>query len=123
MEKDNRLVLLNILKEMIGKTIKVYIDRPIGYNHKGIIYTQNYGYIKEYVAADGEYQDAYVIGIYKPLTEYIGKIIAIINRKDDNEDKLVICDVNRDYNEEEIEKLVDFQEKYFHHEIIKNNDK
>ena len=50
MEKDNRLVLLDTLKEMIGKTIKVYIDRPIEYNHKGIIYTQNYGYIKEYVA-------------------------------------------------------------------------
>ena len=33
------------------------------------IYEQNYGYIKEYVALDNEYQDAYVLGIDKPIDE------------------------------------------------------
>lgn len=58
-----RYTLLHKLEDLLGTNVKVYIDRPIGYNHNGILYTQNYGYIKEYKALDGEYQDAYVIGL------------------------------------------------------------
>ena len=28
-----------------GKKVHIVVDRPIGYNHKGIIYPVNYGYI------------------------------------------------------------------------------
>ena len=113
-----RLLMLEKTKTLLGKEITVYVDRPIGYNHDGIIYTQNYGYIKEFKALDGEYQDAYIIGINKPLEVFEGKVIAIINRKDDNEDKLVVCDKNEDYTNEEIKKLINFQEKYFKYKII-----
>ena len=112
----------NLLHELIGmlnKEINVYIDRPIGYNHNGIIYNQNYGYIKEYKALDDEYQDAYVIGIDEPLKTFNGKIIAIINRKDDIEDKLVVCDKTKNYTNKEIEDFIIFQEKYHKYKIIR----
>ena len=114
-----RLMMIETAKSMIGKEVSVFIDRPIGYNHNGIIYTQNYGYIKDFKALDGEYQDAYVLGKDTPLETFTGKVIALVNRKDDEEDKLIVCDKNDDYSIEEIEKLINFQEKYYKHTIIK----
>ena len=113
-----RLSLLNKLQEMIGKNITVYIDRPIGFKHDGITYEQNYGYIKELKALDGEYQDAYVLGVDSPLKTFTGKVIAIIQRKEDIEDKIVVCDMNKSFTKEDIEKKVSFIEKYFKHKII-----
>ena len=113
-----RLSLFNKLEEMIGNNITVYIDRPIGFKHDGIIYEQNYGYIKEFKALDGEYQDAYVLGVDTPLKTFTGKVIAIIQRKEDIEDKIVVCDMNKTFTKEDIEKKVSFIEKYFKHKII-----
>ena len=113
-----RLMMTEKAKSMIGKEVKVYMDRPIGYNHNGIIYTQNYGYIKDFKALDGEYQDAYILGPSHPIKAFVGKVIGVINRIDDNEDKLVVCDKNKEYLKSDIETLVKFQEKYFKHKII-----
>lgn len=110
---------LNKLTSLIGKNVSVYVDRPIGYNHDGIRYTQNYGYIKEIKTLDGEYQEAYVIGTNTPTNSFCGKVLAVINRKDDIEDKLIVCDKNEDYTNEEIKKLINFQEKYFKYKIIR----
>lgn len=110
---------LHKLESMIGSKVKVYIDRPIGYNHDGIEFSLNYGYIKELTALDDEYQDAYILGIDEPIKECEGKVIAIINRKDDIEDKLVVTISDNEYSNEEINRLVDFQEKYFKHKIIR----
>ena len=49
-----RLMILEKTKELLGKEVTVYINRPIGYNYNGIIYIQNYGYIKNIKALDGE---------------------------------------------------------------------
>ena len=114
-----RLIFLEKATSLIGQEVTVHIDRPIGYNHKGIIYTQNYGYIKEFMALDGEYQDAYVIGKNNRINIFTGKVIAVINRLDDNEDKLVVCSINENYTNKEINDLVNFQEKYFKHKIIR----
>lgn len=116
---DKRNDLLNKLKDLIGKNVTVHIDRPIEFHHFGIIYECNYGYIKEYVALDNEYQDAYVLGIDKPINEFNGKVICIVNRTDDVEDKLIVCDIDKNYTNEEIEELIYFQEKYFKHILIR----
>lgn len=113
-----RLMYTDKLSKYLNKDIKVFVDRPIGYNHHGVLYTQNYGYIKEFKALDNEYQDAYIIGVNKPIDYFEGKIIAIINRTNDIEDKLVVCDKNKNYTKDEIKKLVEFQEKYFKSKII-----
>ena len=116
-----RLFYTEKLENLLGKKVKVSIDRPIGYEHNGIIYSLNYGYIKEIKALDNEYQGAYILGIDKPVRNFEGKVVAIINRKNDIEDKLVVCEENKDYSKEEIKKAVNFQEKYFKSKIILAN--
>lgn len=77
---------------MIGNIVKVIVDRPMGSyhpNHKDIFYSINYGYIEGIIAPDGEEQDAYILGIDKPVKEFVGKIIAIIHREDDVEESTV----------------------------------
>lgn len=113
-----RLLFTEKLVGFLGKDVEVFVDRPIGYNHEGIIYTQNYGHIKELTALDNEYQDAYVIGVYEPLKTFKGKVIAVINRKNDIEDKLIVSDKNASFSKEEILRMVNFQEKYFKSKVI-----
>ena len=102
---------------MVGKTVKVIIDRPLGSPHpkyKDIIYPINYGYIEGILALDGEEQDAYVLGVNTPISEFTGKVIAVIHRFDDVEEKWVVASEGVDFSDEEILKLVFFQEQYFH---------
>lgn len=100
----------------LGKTVTVKIDRPIGSihpKHPDIIYPVNYGFIPGILGGDGEELDVYVLGINEPLEEFTGKIIGIIHRENDVEDKLVAAPKNRNYNQEEITKAVYFQEQYY----------
>ena len=54
------------------------------------------------------------------LKEYEGKCIATIHRlDDDDDDKLVIAPEGKEYTEQQIEALVEFQERFFKHIIIK----
>jgi len=105
---------------MIGKMVKVIVDRPLGTchpKHKDIYYSVNYGYIPGIMAPDGEEQDAYILGIHWPVAEFIGKIIAIIHRLDDAEDKWVVVPEGVSMTKEEILEQVAFQEEYFQTEV------
>ena len=105
---------------MIGKIVKVIVDRPLGTfhpKHKDIFYSVNYGFIPGIIAADGEEQDAYILGIDEPVAEFTGKVIAIIHRFDDVEEKWVVSAENVSFSKSEIEKQVYFQEKFFDIEI------
>lgn len=107
--------------KIIGKTIAVKIDRPLGTfhpKHKDIYYSLNYGYVEGLFAKDGEEQDVYIVGVDKPISEFTGKIIAIIYRFDDVEEKWVVAPEGVFYTKDQIEKLVDFQEKYFKTKIL-----
>ena len=106
---------------MLGKTVKVIIDRPMGTyhpKHKDLYYPINYGYIEGIIAPDGEEQDAYVLGVDVPVREFEGRIIAIIKRLDDVEEKWVVAPEDMTFTKEEIMKQVEFQEKYFKTEVI-----
>ena len=105
---------------MLGKIVKVTVDRPLGSyhpSHKDLYYPVNYGFVKGISAGDGEYQDAYVLGVYEPVKEYTGKVVAIIHRLDDVEDKWIVAPTETTFTTEEIYKQVEFQEKYFEIEI------
>ena len=105
---------------MIGDIVKVIIDRPLGTfhpKHKDIYYSVNYGYIPGVIAPDGEEQDAYILGVNQPVKEFIGKVIAIIHRFDDVEEKWVVAPENSSYTKNEIMRQVAFQEQYFRTEI------
>lgn len=106
--------------DIIGKTVKVVVDRPLGTyhpKHKNIYYSVNYGYIPDVIAPDGEEQDAYILGVNEPVSEFSGKVIAVIHRIDDVEDKWVVAPEKMTFSKEEIMNLTDFQEKYFRSEI------
>ena len=105
---------------MIGDIVKVIIDRPLGTfhpKHKDIYYSVNYGFIPGVIAPDGEEQDAYILGVNQPVKEFVGKVIAIIHRFDDVEEKWVVAPENSSYTKDEIMKQVAFQEQYFRTEI------
>ena len=101
---------------MIGKIVKVLVDRPLGSyhpKHKNIFYPINYGYVEGIIAPDGEEQDAYIIGVDVPVKEFTGKVIAIIHRYDDIEEKWVVAPENASLTKNEIIEQVNFQEQYF----------
>lgn len=105
---------------MIGKRVTVKIDRPMGSyhpKHKDIYYPINYGYIEDIIAPDGEEQDAYILGVSEPIKEFVGRIIAIIHRFDDVEEKWVVAPEDASFTKDEIMQQVEFQEKYFKSEI------
>ena len=111
--------------EYLNKFLNVKIDRPIGSSHPDYpnhIYLVNYGYVPNTISGDGEELDCYILGEYKPLKEYTGKCIAIIHRLNDDDDKLVIAPENKNFTNNEIKLLTDFQERFFESEIIRSPD-
>ena len=106
---------------MIGDSVTVTVDRPLGSYHpeyKDMYYPINYGYIEGIIAPDGEEQDAYILGVDVPVGQFTGKIIAIVHRRDDVEEKWVVCPQEQTFTKEEIAELIRFQEQYFQSEII-----
>lgn len=107
--------------EIIGKTVSGTIDRPLGTVHprvKTLVYPVNYGYVEGVIAGDGAEQDVYFLGEDKPVSEFKGRIIAVIHRFNDVEDKWVVAKDGCVFSKEEIEKAVEFQERFFDSEII-----
>ena len=108
-------------KKYLNQIVDVKIDRPLGCKHPqhGFYYPVNYGYIPNTVSGDGEELDAYVLGEHQPLETFTGKVVAIIHRTNDDDDKLVVMADGRNYSDEQIRALTEFQEKYFESEIYR----
>ncbi len=75
-------------------------------------------YIEGVMAPDGEEQDAYILGVNEPVCKFTGKIIAIVYRKDDIEEKWVVVPDGMTFSKEEIRRQIHFQEQYFDSEIV-----
>ena len=106
----------------IGEIVEVKIDRPLGSAHPkhGFIYPINYGFIPNTISGDGEELDCYILGIHEPLDSFKGKCIAIIHRLNDDDDKLIVVPDKRNFSNEEIRVLTEFQERFFKSEIIRD---
>ena len=108
--------LIRFSKLPLGKNVNVIVDRPMGSTHpeyNDLIYKVNYGYIEGVMGGDGEEQDAYVLGVYSPVEVFQGRVIAIIHRLNDKEDKWVVAPEGVKFSKHEIMQFVEFQEKYF----------
>ncbi len=110
-----------LVKSYLGKTVDIIIDRPIGYVHKKENYTLtypiNYGYIPGVLGGDGEELDVYLLGVDKPVNEYSAKIIGIVYRKNDIEDKLIAAPEDMIFNQAQIAESIHFQEQYYNTKI------
>ena len=105
---------------MIGHIVTVIVDRPLGTCHPKypeLVYPVNYGFVPGVMAPDGEEQDAYILGVTQPLEVFRGKVIAILHRNDDVEEKWVVVPEHLLLTKEEIAQQVAFQEQYFQTEI------
>ena len=106
------------VESYLGKTVDIEIDRPIGYvHHKGektLVYPINYGYIPNVLGGDGEELDVFLLGVDTPAESFTGRIIGIVYRADDVEDKLVMSPEGMTFSAQEIAQAVRFQEKYYH---------
>ena len=105
------------VKGYLGKSVTIGIDRPLGYvHHKGektLVYPINYGYIPDVLGGDGEELDVFLLGVDTPVQTFTGRIIGIVFRADDVEDKLVMAPEGKTFSAEEIARAVYFQEKYY----------
>ena len=109
------------LRPYLGQTVTIGIDRPIGYIHrkgeKTLIYPINYGYIPDVLGGDGEELDVYLLGVDRPVESFTGRIIGIVYRDDDVEDKLIMAPEGMDFSQAEMAAAVHFQEKYYHSRV------
>lgn len=108
-------------KPFLNQTVKVKIDRPFGTRHPkhGFVYWVNYWYIQDTLAPDWEEIDAYVLGVFEPVDEFEWRCIAIIHRINDDDDKLIIVPQWKNYSDEQIMALTEFQERFFESVIIR----
>ena len=107
-------------KYYLGKEVLVKVDRKLGEKHPNFdfIYPVNYGYIPNTLSKDSEEIDAYMLGVFSPVDEFLGICKAIICRYDDNENKLIVVPRDKNYTIEQMEALLEFQERFFKYKII-----
>ena len=108
-------------KDFLGKEVSVEIDRPLGTRHPKheFMYMLNYGFIPNTISGDGEELDAYLLGEFETVERSSGKVIAIIHRTNDDDDKLIVSKDGKNYSDDAIRALTEFQEKYFESVIIR----
>jgi len=115
-ELIHRLLREALAWSYLGKTVTVKIDRPMGSVHPAYpdtVYPLNYGYLPDAPGGDGEELDCYVLGVSGPLSEFTGRVIGVIRRENDEEDKLVAAPNGMLFHQGEIAAAVHFMERYY----------
>lgn len=115
-------ISFKLARKFLGKTVKIKIDRSIGSVHpkfNKIKYTTNYGHMEGILAPDGDNLDAYLLKFDEPVDKFMGTVVAIVHRINNDDDKLVVIPQGQSISDKEIEKAIEFQEKWFKHVIIR----
>ena len=122
--EDSRIYRMDIQQMdysgIIGQTVCGTIDRPFGSahpRHPDMIYPINYGYVDGVIAGDGAEQDVYIFGTEKPIQSFTGKVIAVLHRLNDCEDKWIVSMDGKLPDKDEILRKIAFQEQYFMGEL------
>lgn len=121
MKNENVYQRKSVVRSFLGKNIHIKIDRPIGFVHRkekySLTYPINYGYIPGVLGGDGEELDVYLLRVGEPVEEADCRVIGIVHRKNDVEDKLIAAPDGVSFDVDEMRKAVDFQEKWYITEI------
>ncbi len=122
--EDSRVYRMQIqrmdYRNILGKTVQGAIDRPLGSRHPrhpDLIYPINYGYVDGLFAGDGAEQDAYVFGPNRPVRTFSGKVIAVLHRLNDCEDKWIVSADGQIPDRDTILRTLCFQEQFFMGEL------
>ena len=110
---------------ILGRQVAGTIDRPLDSvhpRHPDLIYPVNYGYVDGVFAGDGEEQDVYVFGAPEPIRAFCGKVVAVLHRLNDREDKWIVSVDGSRPDREEILRTIAFQEQYFMGELYESTD-
>ena len=101
--------------DFLGQLVTAQMDRPLGSRHPkhGFFYMLNYGRVPGTRAPDGEEVDVYVLSEFEPVATFTGRCIAVIHRLDDDDDKLVLAPEGKNYTDEQISALTEFQVRFF----------
>jgi GrpB-like predicted nucleotidyltransferase (UPF0157 family)/8-oxo-dGTP pyrophosphatase MutT (NUDIX family) len=100
----------------LGTIVNITVDRPAGTYHpqtNTVFYSINYGYIEDEIAPDGSGLDVYILGVSEPLKTFTGRVIGIVHREDDTEDKLVTAPDGMVFTQNEIGEAVHFVEQFY----------
>lgn len=102
------------IESHLGRKVKIKIDHPMGSKHPkyGFIYPVNYGHIPGIIGRDGKDYNAYLLGVFEPVKEYEGRLIAIVERYDGKEEEILVI-APKFYNDDQVRALVEFQERLF----------
>ena len=68
-------------------------------------------------AVDGAEQDVYVFGTDKPIRTFTGKVVGVIHRLNDCEDKWIVSLDGEPVDRETILAATEFQEQYYMGEL------
>jgi len=118
--KELNIFEISTIGKKTDKEVLVKVDRKLGEKHPNFdfIYPVNYGYISNTLSEDNEEIDAYILGVFYRVDEFQGICKAIICRYNDNENKLIVVPKDKNYTIEQMEALLEFQERFFKHKII-----
>ncbi|MCR4951156.1 MAG: hypothetical protein K6A40_07530 [Solobacterium sp.] len=108
-------------KEMLGKTVKIVIDRPYGSLHPHIPDLEcpyNFGYAADSLSGEGEFQDAYVIGPQSPLETFTGIVAGIIWHEESNTTRWIVLPAAMQADHHQILNLIGEEEQYYHTKIL-----
>lgn len=95
------------------------VDRPLGSRHPrhGFVYPVNYGELPSVRASDGGGLDVYVIGPAVAVGRARGVVVAVIERLEEDDPKLVVSPSGAPLTDDEIERAVEFQERWYTHRL------
>lgn len=93
----------------LNEKVEVVVNHKIGSNSNNILYLTNYGYLK-----NDKNIKVHILGEYKEISKYTGKVIAIIKR--DNEEVLVVSNTN--YSKDAINALIEYKEKNTKYQLL-----
>ena len=104
----------------MGKEVTIEIDHQLGTRNLeyGFFYPLNYGFIPNFISLDGKPIEAYLLGVGMPVEKFIGTVIAYIHREN-GDDKMIIVPKEKNYSNNIIWSLIDFQEHCFQSYIVR----
>ncbi len=107
------------LKKLIGQEVTVYVDNQNAISKKAST-SINYGFIKEIITVDNEYQKVITLGKKMDNSEvYKGLVYAIIESEKDLPDKLIVVTKKRRYNLKDINKILSYQKENYKYKVVK----